>query len=105
MVSCIEKQGNDVDDVVEITPEFTAAVHQYDELYPFSEGMAAVKKDGKYGYINTKGELVIPCQFGYASDFIEGTAVVVKDDGMPYCILNSDGRVIETKLLLSDKTF
>ena len=32
---------------VEITPEFIAAVHQYDELYPFSEGLAAVKKDGK----------------------------------------------------------
>lgn len=87
---------------VEITPEFIAAVHQYDELYPFSEGLAAVKKDGKFGYINTKGELVIPCQFGYASDFIEGTAVVAKDDGMPYCILNRDGRVVETKYILSE---
>lgn len=89
---------------VEITPEFIAAVHQYDELYPFSEGLAAVKKDGKFGYIDTKGNLVIPCQFGYASDFIEGTAVVVKDDGMPYCILNSDGRVIETKYIFKDNS-
>lgn len=87
---------------VEITPEFIAAVHQYDELYPFSEGLAAVKKDGKFGYIDTKGNLVIPCQFGYASDFIEGTAVVAKDDGMPYCILNRDGRVVETKYILKD---
>ena len=89
---------------VEITPEFIAAVHQYDELYPFSEGLAAVKKDGKFGYIDTKGNLVIPCQFGYASDFIEGTAVVAKDDGMPYCILNRDGRVVETKYILKDNS-
>jgi hypothetical protein len=30
----------------------------------FSNGMAAVSnKEGKYGFINTKGELVIPCQY------------------------------------------
>lgn len=28
----------------------------------FSEGMAAIYKDGKYGYINTKGETVIPIE-------------------------------------------
>lgn len=104
MASCAGKQGNNVGDVVEITPSFTEAVHKYDELYPFSEGLAAVKKDGKFGYIDTKGNLVIPCQFGYASDFIEGTAVVAKDDGMPYCILNRDGRVVETKYILKDNS-
>ena len=93
---------------VEITPEFIAAVHQYDELYPFSEGLAAVKKDGKYGYINTKGELVIPCKFDYASDFIDSTAVVVwgnEDDDKPFCILKHDGQIIETKYKFNHFTY
>lgn len=80
MASCVGRQGNDVDDVVEITPSFTEAVHQYDELYPFSEGLAAVKKNDKFGFINTQGELVIPCQYQYAGSFKEGLACVVKDE-------------------------
>ena len=32
----------------------------YDEVGNFHDGMAWVTKDGKYGYINTSGELVIP---------------------------------------------
>lgn len=80
---------------VEITPEFIAAVHQYDELYPFSEGLAAVKKDGKFGYINTKGELVIPCQFDKACDFSDGLAIVM-DDEYNIKILDIDGSVKST---------
>lgn len=34
---------------------------QFEAVEPFFEGLAAVKKDGLYGYINTKGEMVIPC--------------------------------------------
>ena len=29
----------------------------------FSEGMACVGKDGKYGFINAAGELVIPMEY------------------------------------------
>lgn len=65
---------------VEITPEFIQAVHQYDELYPFSEGLAAVRKDGKYGFINTEGELVIPAQFFGVGGFSEGLACVYDED-------------------------
>lgn len=84
---------------VEITPEFIAAVHQYDELYPFSEGLAAVKKDGKFGYINTKGELVIPCQFDKACDFSDGLAIVM-DDEYNIKILDIDGNVKSTPYIL-----
>lgn len=84
---------------VEITPEFINVVHQFDELYPFCEGLALVKKDNKFGYINTKGELVIQCQFGYASDFIDGTAIAAVDSEKPLCILKSDGQIIETKYI------
>lgn len=51
----------------------------------FSEGLACVSVAdsngyyGVYGYINKKGEFVIPAQFNYAQGFSDGLAWVVKD--------------------------
>ena len=43
---------------------FKSESYKFFEHGAFSNGMAAVpNKDGKYGYINTKGELVIPYQY------------------------------------------
>lgn len=83
------------DNVVNITPSFVEAVHQFDELYPFSDGMAAVKKGGKFGYINTKGKLVIPCQFDIACAFSNGLAIIM-DDEYNIKILDMDGNVKST---------
>ena len=35
----------------------------YDDAASFSDGLAVVAKQGKFGYIGTKGKLVIPVQF------------------------------------------
>jgi serine/threonine protein kinase len=35
----------------------------FDEVSPFSEGLARVKKEGKVGFINKSGEFVIPLKF------------------------------------------
>ena len=48
----------------------------YDRAYAFSEGMAAVVKDGKYGFIDKTGKLVIDYKYDYAEDFSEGYAAV-----------------------------
>lgn len=67
---------------LKITPEFTKALQRYDQIDAFSEGMAAVRRDGKWGYINLKGEEVIPCQFSDAfppGQFSEGLACVVDE--------------------------
>ena len=48
----------------------------YQNAYPFSQGLAAVKKDGKWGFINTAGEEVIPFMYGVANSFSEGLAAV-----------------------------
>lgn len=48
----INKQGKKVLDV-----------SQYGLVSGFSEGLAAVVKQGKIGFINTQGKLVIPCQY------------------------------------------
>ena len=51
---------------------------QYEEAGRFSDGLAAVRKDGKWGYINTAGEVVIPFQYEMAFIFNEGKAIVCK---------------------------
>ena len=51
----------------------------FDGVWSFNEGFAAVQKDGKWGYINTKGEQAIECKFDGAGYFNEGLAVVKKD--------------------------
>ena len=53
---------------------------QFEDVRPFSDGFAAVKLDGKWGYINAKGKIVIEPQYTLASDFYEGKAVVSLDD-------------------------
>jgi len=45
----------------------------------FSDGLAVVAKDGKYGFIDTAGRLVIPCEWDWAQPFTEDLALVMKD--------------------------
>lgn len=98
MLSCTRMQKESKDEIVEISPSFTEKVHQYDELYPFSEGLAAVKKNDKFGFINTKGELVIPCQYQYAGQFKEGLACVVKDEeNNNISFIDATGKMLHTK--------
>lgn len=43
----------------------------FDDAEPFMNGVSRIKKDDKYGYINKKGEIIIPCQYddyGYEKD-------------------------------------
>lgn len=49
---------------------------KYDDAGDFSEGKAWVMKNGKYGYINTRGALVVDTIFTYASNFNDGQAYV-----------------------------
>lgn len=44
--------------------------------YPFSEGMALVESDGKWGFINLDGEFAIPCKYSEAGSFRCGLAPV-----------------------------
>ena len=45
----------------------------------FSEGLAAVEKDGRYGYIDTSGKTAIPFKYDFAIEFENGYASVSLD--------------------------
>lgn len=61
----------------------------------FHNGLAAVKKEqgGKYGFINKKGDLVIPYQYDMVNDFRNGPTAVVTLNGKRVNI-NSTGKVL-----------
>ena len=62
-----------------LTPHNTFKYQKwFDVIWSFSEGFAMVKLNGKYSFINTKGELIGDGNlwFDYGSDFNEGFATV-----------------------------
>ena len=67
-------------------------VGEYDDVNGFSEGLAAVQKGGKWGYIDTEGQLVISPEYDGANNFSEGLACVQKD-GKWGCI-DTKGQVV-----------
>ena len=69
---------------------------KYDDACPFSEGLARVKINGKYGFIDKTGTVVIPAKFDGAWDFSEGLASV-KINGKWGFIDKTDTMVIPAK--------
>lgn len=53
--------------------------------YIFSEGLAVYKDNqGKYGFINEKGDIVINAKWDFAQAFSDGVAVVTKESDSDY---------------------
>lgn len=86
--------SNSKEDIVELTPNFIKAIEKYDQLGLFSEGMAAAYKGEKWGYINTKGEEVIPTtiEAQCVGRFSEGLAFVLTYDG--FNVIDKEGKVV-----------
>lgn len=53
---------------------------EYDRIGNFSEGLAWVARNGKYGYIDRSGKLVIDTVFTSATDFRDGIAFVTANN-------------------------
>lgn len=76
----------------------------FDDAEPFSDGMAAIMNNGKWGYINRKFDLVIPCQYDIAYPFINGLAKV-ETNGKSLTIssyINKSGNVIWQNINYTD---
>ncbi len=82
------------ENLVQLTPEFIEAIQKYDQLSLFSEGYAAVCKNGKWGYIDKTGQEVIPCKYDWANTFNEGLASVRFSYDSGYGFIDTTGREV-----------
>lgn len=84
-----------IDTLCQVKIDLTAK--GYKDAEEFSAGMAAVKNnEGDYGYINTKGVLVIPFQYEYAWYFYPTSKlarVKLKDDS--YALIDKNGKLVK----------
>lgn len=63
------------------------------KLVSYGEGLLLLTKNGRYGFMNTKGEWVVEPNLTYASNFSEGLCVVGYSDGK-LGVIDSKGNVI-----------
>ena len=68
-----------------IEPQFVTA-------QGFSEGLAAVRVDTRWGYINSRGEQVIEPRYTFARPFSEGLAAVEGLSGWNYINRSGENR-------------
>lgn len=68
-----------------------AKANDYEKAWVFSEGLAAVMKDGKVGFVDANNKLVIPFRFDYSDKCIMYEIGYLFHDG--YCVMtNKDGK-------------
>lgn len=71
----------------------------YEDACPFNaEGWAAVKQNGKWGFVDTNGQLMIPCKYEEARSFSGHLAAVRQGEYWGYISVN-DQMVIEPQFL------
>jgi len=67
--------------------------NDYKQVNDFYDGLAAVwLHNGKWGFVNEKGTLVIPAEFDYTYSFDEGVSRVVRND--LYGLIDKKGKFI-----------
>ncbi len=52
----------------------------YDSVYPCTEGLCLVEKNGLWGYVSSSGDIIIKPQYDSATSFRNGIAIVRADD-------------------------
>ena len=72
------------------TPAF--AFRRYEEARDFSCGLARIKLDGRFGFMDTAGNLKIPNVYASATDFVNCLAMVMGKDGWAY--VDAEGKVV-----------
>lgn len=68
---------------------FTKSYAKYEDIRSLSGGYAAVQLEGKWGYLDAAGDLVIPCVYDQAMDFEDGSAAVIENGQV--IVIDTDG--------------
>ncbi len=63
----------------------------------FSNGFAAIERNGKWGFINTKGEIVIKPQYRYVESFSQDKVAVTDQNKSSFYIDSQNRNVFDTK--------
>ena len=82
-----------------IDTSFNIVSEKFEEVYPFSDGLAAVKEEGKWGYIDTTFNFVIPAKYDSCGLFLYQLAPFVLKS-MSLVIegyLNQEGEIVYQK--------
>ncbi|GGN98430.1 WG repeat-containing protein [Saccharibacillus kuerlensis] len=66
---------------------------QYQEVKPFSEGLAAVRKGKLWGFVDKKGKVVIKPQYERIVEGFNGGLAAVKKTGGKWIYIDKTGRV------------
>jgi WG repeat protein len=80
----------------------TAIAPRFEAALPFSEGLAAVKREGRWGYIDRSGLEVIPVRYRTVQSFRNGVAIV--DTGLPdhsIGLIDTNGSLVTQPLFRS----
>lgn len=75
----------------------------YEDAKPFADGWAAVKKGGKWGFIDAAGDIQIDFQFDDALSFGQHLAAVEVDGQWGY--MSKYGKIVIDPIFLSAKSF
>lgn len=65
---------------------------RFDSVMPFTEGLAPVSKDGKWGYINSAGKIVVPLQYKKVTPFRGGRAFVGREPVFKFGATDEQGQ-------------
>lgn len=82
---------------LESTDAFEVVVQpKYDYVRSFSDGLAAVELDGKWGFIDKTGEEVIPLEYSFVMPFSEGVAWVTSSNQRhnPWGLIDKEGNEV-----------
>jgi hypothetical protein len=102
LVPYLKKNGKNI--FVDSATMKPAILKEYDHASFFYEGLAAVRLNGKSGYINKKGKEVIPLKYYHTSDFTNGLGRV--SDFVSVGFINKKGgKVIPLKYNMAENFY
>lgn len=75
----------------------TAAINAFPSKSDAKGGLLPIFRDGKYGYIDRAGKVIVPPQFPHAMDFADGMARVALGEQEQWTYINVAGELMNKK--------
>ncbi len=79
---------------LDLSGNVTVPIGTYDYASPFSESLAAVGNNNKVGFIDVKGNLVIPLQYHRTLMFSEGYCPVILEENSGWIFIDKTGKIM-----------